>query len=45
MNDDESLDVGWFPIDALPEMREFALDRIKQARADTPTWFDPTATG
>lgn len=42
VNDDESLEVGWFSVDALPELREFALFRIKQAMSDEPTWFDPT---
>ncbi|MEU1558025.1 NUDIX domain-containing protein [Streptomyces scabiei] len=43
VNDDESLDVGWFSLDALPDLNEFALFRIKQAMSDTVTWFDPTA--
>jgi ADP-ribose pyrophosphatase YjhB (NUDIX family) len=42
VNDDESLEVGWFPVDALPELSEFSLLRIKQALSDGPTWFDPT---
>ncbi|MGW3414186.1 NUDIX hydrolase [Streptomyces sp. NPDC000888] len=42
VNDDESLDVGWFDVDALPELNEFCQLRIKQALSDTPTWFDPT---
>lgn len=42
VNDDESLDVGWFSLDALPDLSEFALFRIKQAMSDTVTWFDPT---
>ena len=41
VNDDESLEVGWFAVDALPELNEFGLLRIKQARSDEPTWFDP----
>ncbi|MFI6932790.1 NUDIX hydrolase [Streptomyces sp. NPDC050287] len=44
VNDDESLDVGWFAVDALPELNEFGLLRIKQAMADAPTWFDPTSS-
>ncbi|MFE9661206.1 MULTISPECIES: NUDIX domain-containing protein [unclassified Streptomyces] len=43
VNDDESLEVGWFPLDALPDLNEFSLTRIKHALADTPTWFEPTA--
>ncbi|UUU36056.1 NUDIX domain-containing protein [Streptomyces sp. CA-210063] len=43
VNDDESLDVGWFSLDALPDLSEFALFRIKQSMSDAPAWFDPTA--
>ncbi len=31
VNDDESLEVGWFPAGRLPPLGEFALFRIKQA--------------
>ncbi|PKV84130.1 NUDIX domain-containing protein [Streptomyces sp. TLI_146] len=41
VNDDESLEVGWFPVDALPGLDEFSLFRIKQAMTDEPTWFAP----
>ncbi|MFI6698498.1 NUDIX hydrolase [Streptomyces sp. NPDC050509] len=41
VNDDESLEVAWFPVDGLPELEEFALLRIKQALNDEPTWFAP----
>ncbi|MEI5520138.1 NUDIX domain-containing protein [Streptomyces brasiliscabiei] len=41
VNDDESLDVGWFSLDALPDLNEFALFRIKQAMSDSAAWFDP----
>ncbi|MEU5434237.1 NUDIX domain-containing protein [Streptomyces sp. NPDC020719] len=41
VNDEESLEVGWFPVDALPELQDFALFRIKQALANEPTWFAP----
>lgn len=41
VNDDESLEVGWFEVDALPVLNEFGLFRIKQAMSDSPTWFDP----
>lgn len=40
VNDDESLEVGWFALDALPPLREYALFRIKQAMEDGPTWFE-----
>ncbi|MFB6816215.1 NUDIX domain-containing protein [Streptomyces sp. NPDC056347] len=43
VNDDESLDVAWFPVDALPPLDEFGLFRIKQSLTDEPTWFEPTA--
>ncbi|GAB3681628.1 NUDIX hydrolase [Streptomyces sparsus] len=39
VNDEESLEVGWFAPDALPELEEFGLSRVKQAAADEPTWF------
>ncbi|MFG2435506.1 NUDIX domain-containing protein [Streptomyces sp. NPDC048508] len=41
VNDDESLQVGWFAVDSLPELSEHALLRIKQALLDGPTWFEP----
>ncbi|MFF5499141.1 NUDIX domain-containing protein [Streptomyces aquilus] len=44
VNDDESLEVGWFDVDALPELNDFGKLRIKQALADAPTWFDPTGS-
>ncbi|MFE5140758.1 NUDIX hydrolase [Streptomyces fagopyri] len=42
VNDDESLEVGWFSVDALPELNEFAMFRIKQALSTAPAWFDTT---
>lgn len=42
VNDDESLEVGWFHVDALPPLAEFALLRIKQSMTDGPTWFEAT---
>ncbi|MFB6847024.1 NUDIX domain-containing protein [Streptomyces sp. NPDC056373] len=44
VNDDESLDVAWFDVDALPDLDQFGMHRIKQALSDAPTWFDPTAS-
>ncbi|RFU82202.1 NUDIX domain-containing protein [Streptomyces triticagri] len=41
VNDDESLEVGWFRLDALPELEDFGVFRIKQAANDAPTWFAP----
>ncbi|NKI43670.1 NUDIX hydrolase [Streptomyces physcomitrii] len=43
VNDDESLEVGWFEVDALPRVHETGLRRIKQALAEEPTWFPPVA--
>ncbi|MBT2382885.1 NUDIX domain-containing protein [Streptomyces sp. ISL-11] len=45
VNDDESLEVGWFEVDALPPMEEFAVSRIKQATAGGPTWFEGIGDG
>ncbi|MEV5242975.1 NUDIX domain-containing protein [Streptomyces cinnamoneus] len=47
VNDDESLEVGWFEPDALPELEDFALTRIKQAAsgAAAPTWFEGLGRG
>ena len=36
VGDDESVDVGWFPIDALPPMPERYLGRIRRALTDRP---------
>ncbi|MFJ8822655.1 NUDIX hydrolase [Streptomyces sp. NPDC102467] len=40
VNDDESLEVAWFALDALPRLDEHALLRIKQAQSEGPTWFE-----
>ncbi|MGZ0235327.1 NUDIX hydrolase [Streptomyces sp. CPS1] len=45
VNDDESLEVGWFAVDALPDLHDFALFRIKQALTEEPTWFAPATPG
>ncbi|WP_370410098.1 NUDIX domain-containing protein [Streptomyces fradiae] len=42
VNDEESTEVGWFELDALPEMKRFSHFRIEQALKDEPTWFDPS---
>lgn len=45
VNDDESSEVGWFPLDGLPPLNELALLRLEQAL--TPgeaTWFRAPAT-
>ena len=44
VDDDESLQVGWFAVDALPPLSETQLFRIKQALSDEPTWFEPMGT-
>ncbi|MEU9650982.1 NUDIX domain-containing protein [Streptomyces sp. NPDC048110] len=41
VNDDESLEVGWFAVDALPDIKEFGQTRVKQALSDAPAWFEP----
>jgi 8-oxo-dGTP diphosphatase len=42
VNDEESVEVAWFPPDAMPEMNPFALLRIRTALdKDAPTWFAP----
>ncbi|QLJ01908.1 NUDIX domain-containing protein [Streptomyces sp. NEAU-sy36] len=45
VNDDESLEVGWFAVDALPDLPDFALFRIKQALTEGPAWFAPATPG
>ncbi|MEV6779734.1 NUDIX hydrolase [Streptomyces syringium] len=45
VNDDESLAVGWFELDALPPMEDFAVSRIKQATQGGPTWFEGIGQG
>ncbi|MBH0776934.1 NUDIX hydrolase [Nocardia bovistercoris] len=40
VNDDESLEVGWFRPDELPELREHDRFRVERALADEPTWFE-----
>ncbi len=45
VNDDESLEVGWFEPDALPPMEDFAVTRVKRAAEDGPTtWFEGIGT-
>ncbi|GGQ50437.1 NUDIX hydrolase [Couchioplanes azureus] len=40
VNDSESLAVGWFPLDGLPELSAFAHRRIRTALEDgAPAWF------
>lgn len=40
VNDEESLEVAWFALDALPPLSDFAVNRIKQATEGGPTWFE-----
>jgi len=45
VNDDESLAVAWFALDALPELNEFSRLRIRTAQPEhAPTWFAPPGT-
>lgn len=40
VNDEESLDVAWFPLDELPDLNDFTRFRIDVALRDEPTtWF------
>jgi 8-oxo-dGTP pyrophosphatase MutT (NUDIX family) len=39
VNDDESLEVGWFALDELPPLGPIARGRIELALRDEPTWF------
>jgi 8-oxo-dGTP diphosphatase len=42
VNDEESVAVGWFPIDALPDLNPFAMLRIRTSvDKDAPAWFAP----
>jgi 8-oxo-dGTP diphosphatase len=42
VNDDESIAVRWFALDALPELNPFTLLRIRTAlEKDGPAWFAP----
>ncbi|GAA1888893.1 NUDIX hydrolase [Streptantibioticus ferralitis] len=40
VNDDESIDVGWFALDELPPLGDGCLARIRMALDDEPTWFE-----
>ena len=40
VNDEESTDVGWYPVDALPRLPDRHLTYIRRALEDTKeTWF------
>ena len=41
VNDDESLEVGWFAPEDLPDLREHDRFRIARTLAEEPTWFAP----
>jgi len=41
VNDDESLEVAYFSLDALPELHAAHLARIEHARAAATPWFAP----
>lgn len=40
VNDEESLEVGWFSQGDLPPLEEFALQRIERAADGGPAWFE-----
>ena len=39
VNDEESLEVGWFDQEDLPPLEEFAVRRIKMAAEEGAAWF------
>lgn len=41
VNDDESLEVAWFPLYELPDLSPHEHLRLEHALADGPTWFEP----
>ena len=42
VNDSESLEVGWFALDGLPDLNPYAHHRIQTALPeDAPAWFAP----
>lgn len=41
VNDDESLEVGWFAVDGLPELDEWSRSRVERAVVGGPLWFQP----
>ncbi|WP_326685829.1 MULTISPECIES: NUDIX domain-containing protein [unclassified Streptomyces] len=44
VNDEESVEVGWFGPDELPPLKKFAHFRIKQAaQEEGPAWFETSA--
>ncbi|NGO69465.1 NUDIX hydrolase [Streptomyces boncukensis] len=45
VNDEESLEVGWYELDALPPLTDYSLLRIKQAAQEGPVWFSSGGEG
>ena len=43
--DDESLEVRYYPLDALPAMREEHVERIRHAAGDGPAYFVQATNG
>lgn len=43
VNDDESLEVAWFPLDKLPDMEDAFRFRVARAREDGAAWFRAAA--
>ncbi|MFJ8142274.1 NUDIX hydrolase [Streptomyces sp. NPDC096013] len=45
VNDDESLEVRWFPLDSLPELRRNDQLLLSKAREEMTPWFASPPTG
>ncbi|MDA2805586.1 NUDIX hydrolase [Nocardiopsis suaedae] len=41
LDEDESLEVAWFPMDGLPPMADRVLDRVLRAHENGRAWFVP----
>ncbi|MFD6879043.1 MULTISPECIES: NUDIX domain-containing protein [unclassified Streptomyces] len=44
-HDGELLEVAWFGMTELPPLERFALERVRRALLDEPTWFSPAQAG
>ncbi|MFD9720882.1 NUDIX domain-containing protein [Streptomyces sp. NPDC059076] len=44
VNDDESLEVGWFAVDALPVLPPWERFQVEQAMAGGSPWFQPAGS-
>ncbi|MET7767156.1 NUDIX domain-containing protein [Nocardia sp. NPDC005366] len=43
VNDDESLEVGWFDPAAMPELAAHDRFRVEQSLTEEPAWFEPAS--